>query len=170
LSGGEQFRGSVARRTPRRAEGTIRMGERVASRAATDGTARSRPAAHDRLTAALAVAGALGFLAPGLWAFLAPASFYRWVALFPPYNRHFLHDAGVFQIGLGIALLLALRWRDALFVALLGAGLGGALHAISHLLDRDLGGRPVDAPGLGLLAALLIAAALRRRGVAREGG
>lgn len=147
------------------------MGGRVGSEGVRTGRARTRSttADGDRATAALVVLGAIGFLVPGLWAFLDPASFYARVALFPPYNRHFLHDAGVFQIGLGATLLLALRWRDALVVAALGAGLGGALHALSHLLDRELGGRAVDALGLGLLAILPIVAALRRRGGARGG-
>lgn len=60
----------------------------------------------------------LFFLAPGIWAFAAPHSFYDQVATFPPYNRHLLHDIGAFQIGIGVALLLALRWSDAPFAAL----------------------------------------------------
>lgn len=63
-----------------------------------------------------------------------------------------------------------LRWRDALFVAALGVGLGAAAHLLSHLIDRELGGRPaVDFPGLALLAIALLVAAIRRRHVAREG-
>lgn len=123
---------------------------------------------RDRFVVAVTVAVAgLGFLGLGLWAFLAPASFYDWVAPFPPYNGHFLHDAGAFQVGLGATLLLALRWRrDALLVALPGVGAGAALHAVSHVLDRDLGGRWSDPFSLGLLAALLLLASLLQWNVA----
>lgn len=124
--------------------------------------------ARDRVASGITVVAILVFLVTGLWAMLAPASFYVWVAPFPPYNRHFLHDAGAFQIGLGATLLLALRWRNALFVTLLGVGAGATLHALSHILDRDLGGRRSDPLSLGLLAALLLLAALRQWNVARK--
>ena len=98
----------------------------------------------------------LGF---GIWAFLSPSSFYSSVALFPPYNQHFLHDVGAFQIGLGFALLLTQAWDDAL-LAVLGGNAGGAtIHVISHYLDRSLGGHPAtDLPFLGGLSVLLIGA------------
>lgn len=124
--------------------------------------------ARDRVASGITIVATLVFLVTGLWAMLAPASFYVWVAPFPPYNRHFLHDAGAFQIGLGATLLLALRWRNALFVTLLGVGAGATLHALSHILDRDLGGRRSDPLSLGLLAALLLLAALRQWNVARK--
>ena len=113
------------------------------------------------------VAAALGVITIviGLWALLAPQSFYDTIATFPPYNRHFLHDAGAFQLGLGAALLLALRVRDGLVVALGGYAVGGLAHAVAHLVDRDLGGRPAfDITGLTVLAALaIVAIAMRRR-------
>jgi hypothetical protein len=114
------------------------------------------------------VAGVLS-LAAGLWAFLAPSSFFRSVATFRPYNRHFIHDIGAFQIGLGVALVLALRWNDALFVALTAFGVGAGVHFVSHVIDQNLGGHPAtDLLGLGLLAAVtLAAAALRARQMAR---
>ena len=61
-----------------------------------------------------------------------------------PVHLHFLHDLGAFQIGIGVTLLLALGWRDALPVALGGFLVGNTLHAISHLRDQALGGRPTD--------------------------
>lgn len=117
---------------------------------------------------ALAV-GAVAFLVPGLWAFLWPASFHEHVARFDPFNLHLLHDVGAFQLGVGVALVGALAWRDASSVALLGAGVGAGVHALSHILDRHLGGRPSDPWTLSLLALLLLAAlAARRRAVRAE--
>jgi hypothetical protein len=101
----------------------------------------------------------------GLWAFLSPTSFYSSIASFPPYNQHFLHDVGAFQVGLGSALLLTQLWDDAMLAVLGGNALGATIHFISHLVDRSLGGHPTtDLPALGGLAVLLIGAwALRYR-------
>jgi len=54
----------------------------------------------------IALAIGVFYLLVGFWAFLDPASFYSLVATFQPSNLHFLHDAGAFQVGLGLALLL----------------------------------------------------------------
>lgn len=105
---------------------------------------------------------AIFFLAPGIWAFAAPHSFYEQVAHFEPYNRHLIHDVGAFQMGIGAALLLATRWDDARFVALAGAGVGASVHLLSHIIDYDLGGESTDVPVFALLAALLLLAAAAR--------
>ena len=106
----------------------------------------------------------LGF---GLWAMIAPRSFFDAVALFEPYNQHFLQDIGAFQIGLGAVLLLPARRSvtDGLAVALLGVGIGGAAHTVSHLVGLELGGRPgSDIPLFTVLTvALLWAGAVRWR-------
>lgn len=111
------------------------------------------------------LAGAIGvvFVAFGIWAMASPSSFFEQVATFPPYNEHFLHDVGAFQIGLGAALLLALAWRESLPVALAGFGVGGVAHAAAHVIDRDLGGRSSDPWLLGLLAIVALAAAAAAR-------
>jgi hypothetical protein len=101
------------------------------------------------------------FILPGAWALLAPASFYDTIAAFPPYNEHFLHDLGAFQLGLGTALLLAAAGRPGRAVALWGAAVAGALHAVSHIVDAELGGRPSDPVVLSLVALALVAIALR---------
>jgi hypothetical protein len=96
-----------------------------------------------------------------------PESFFENVALFEPYNQHFLQDLGALQVGLGAVLLLAglVPRLDALTVALVGVGMGGALHALSHVIGIDLGGRPaIDIPVFGGLAVvLLVAGAIRWR-------
>jgi hypothetical protein len=53
-----------------------------------------------------------------------------------------------------------------LLVALLGGSTGAVVHFVSHLMDRDLGGRSSDPLTLGILAAiLLVALGLRLRAV-----
>jgi hypothetical protein len=106
----------------------------------------------------------LSMLALGAWAFLAPESFARFID-YPPYNRHLIHDAGAFQLGIGVTTLLALWWADALVVALTGFAVASGLHTVSHWIDRNIGGHDSDVPGLGLLtvvALLGIYARLRR--------
>jgi hypothetical protein len=103
------------------------------------------------------------FIVFGIWAFVAPHSFFTQVAVFPPYNKHFLHDVGAFQIGIGVTLVLGLLGWDGLGAATGGAGLGGVFHAAAHIIDHDLGGRSTDPIGLGLLAVALLWAAWVRR-------
>jgi hypothetical protein len=80
-----------------------------ASRGAT-GTI-TRPVAPSRRRQAAVAAATLicaaSMLLLGVWAFLAPASFSQFID-YPPYNRHLIHDAGAFQLGIGTAVLLAL--------------------------------------------------------------
>ena len=106
------------------------------------------------------VVGAGFFVVTGAWALVDPSSFYRELATFPPYNRHFLHDVGAFQLGLGAALLLALAGWDGRRVALWAVAAAAVLHAVSHFVDRDLGGRDSDPFVLSLIALALVAAAL----------
>ena len=116
---------------------------------------------------AVALIGAAGFLLFGLWALLAPRSFFDALATFEPFNPHLIHDIGAFQVGLGAVLLLAAfpERVDGLAAALLGVGVGAAAHVVSHLVDLDLGGNPTsDIPTLSVLAlALLVAGAARLR-------
>lgn len=120
---------------------------------------------------AVAVAGGIGFIAPGAWAMIEPRSFFAVLAAFEPYNQHFLQDIGAFQIGLGVVLLLAgVRARaDGLSVALVGVGVGATFHAASHIVGRGLGGTPqTDIPLFATMAVLLLAAGwfrLRSEGV-----
>jgi len=115
-----------------------------------------------KLSKLVAVLAGLFLIGLGVWAFFDPNSFYLRIAHFPPYNKHFLHDAGSFQIGMGAALLLALRWGDALGVALAGVGIGAAFHAASHWIDRSLGGKSSDPYVLSIFAFVLLAAAHAR--------
>lgn len=96
----------------------------------------------------------------GLWAFLSPRTFFERIAAFPPYNRHLVHDIGAFQVGLGVTLLFTVLWRDALLVVLAGTGVGLILHFFSHLMDRSLGGQATDPIGVGLLALVVVLAAI----------
>jgi hypothetical protein len=112
-----------------------------------------------RLVTVLTLVGAAAFLAAGAWAFADPASFYVGVARYASYNQHFLHDIGAFELGLGAALVFGLAGLGGRATALWGAGIGSAFHALSHFLDRGLGGRAADPFLLAALAALLLTAA-----------
>jgi hypothetical protein len=121
---------------------------------------------------AQAVAGfaAVFYLVLGVWAFAAPRSFFDNVGPYPPYNEHFLHDAGSFMLGLGAAALAALVVSDALVAVLTGIAVGSVVHEVAHIMDRLLGGHPSDPYTLGAVALVIVVglvAAARRLGQAR---
>ena len=122
-----------------------------------------KPAADGRsrvdLVSAIVVAAfGLFTFSFGVWALVDPSSFYEEIASFEPYNKHFLHDVGAFQMGLGACLLFALIWRgDALLAVLGGAAVGAVAHEIAHIADEDLGGRSSDPWTLGIMAVVLTA-------------
>lgn len=112
----------------------------------------------------IAILGGVFFVVFGAWAVVAARSFYDRLASWPPYNEHFIHDIGAFQIGLGLVLLFALVRSDALLVALGAVGIGQTIHAVMHFVDRDLGGKETDPVTMIVLAIVLLAgAALRFR-------
>lgn len=124
------------------------------------GNTTARPVTPTRTTQAIrwiTIIGGVAFLAFGLWAFAAPQSFFDQLAAFDPYNPHLIRDIGAFQIGLGAVLLCVAFLPNPHAGALLGVGLGGAFHAVGHVIDRDLGGSPgTDIPTFSLIAALLL--------------
>ncbi len=117
-----------------------------------------------RFPRVVAAIGGFTFALLGVWAMVAPQSFFDRIATFEPYNQHFVQDLGAFQLGLGAVLLIAtLATTDALAAALLGVGIGAAAHVASHIVGRDLGGNPgFDLTGLSLLAVLLLVAGVVR--------
>jgi uncharacterized membrane protein len=114
---------------------------------------------------AAAILSAATMVVLGGWAFLQPMSFSDFINC-APYNRHLVHDAGAFQIGIGVTLLLALVWSDAPLVALIGFVVASGLHTISHYADRHLGGHDSDVPVLSLftlIALIGIVSSIHRR-------
>jgi hypothetical protein len=111
--------------------------------------------ARQGVVVASVVLAALGMLVAGAWCWVDPASFAA--ATNWPEHEHFLHDAGAFQMGIGVMLLGALWWRDVLAVVLLGAAFTNGLHAVNHAMDSDLGGRPTDPWLIGLMALIALA-------------
>lgn len=114
----------------------------------------------DRLPVVVAWVGGVMLVAFGVWAMIAPESFFDSLATFDPYNQHLIQDIGAFQIGLGATLLLAVGrgTDDALAVVLFGVGIGMVAHVVSHAVGTDLGGTPeVDIPFFAVLAGLLLA-------------
>jgi hypothetical protein len=95
-----------------------------------------------------------------MWCLIAPGSFADFVGF--PRHEHFLHDAGAFQLGLGVTLLLALIWSDALATALAGFIVANTVHTVNHVMDLDLGGSAAQAWLLGAMSVALIAAFVLR--------
>jgi hypothetical protein len=109
---------------------------------------------------AVVVVGALMMVVLGAWCRFEPVGFARWANW--PVHEHFLRDAGVFQIAIGLMMASALRWRDAVTVVLVGFLVTNLLHAVNHLQDRADGGRGSD-PLVLLAVAALAAAGLADR-------
>ena len=102
--------------------------------------------------------GALSGL-QGLWAFLSPRSWFDALAVFEPFNKHFIRDIGTFQVGLAVAGILGALRRRAVVVGLGTLATFQVLHVASHIIDRDAGGRPgFDISALSLLAAATVVA------------
>src|SRR5919106_6807797 len=115
-----------------------------------------------RLVVAVTLVAGLFMTAAGLAALLAPGGFA--VAAGFPRHPHFVHDAGAFQLGIGVTLLLAVAWRDGLALALAGFLVANTTHAVNHTVDLDLGGRSGDPWGLAALSLLAAAALVVRLG------
>ncbi|MEV0805301.1 PPOX class F420-dependent oxidoreductase [Micromonospora sp. NPDC050200] len=109
--------------------------------------------------AAAALLGLAAVLVGG-WALYRPDGFAAAVDF--PASHHFVHDVGAFQLGLGLTLLLATIWADALAVALAGYLVGAVAHTATHAVDQHLGGSGTQTWLVGL-SALLAAAALAAR-------
>jgi predicted anti-sigma-YlaC factor YlaD len=123
------------------------------------------PAGRQRLVTLAALVCAASMLVFGFWAFFGPTSFSDFID-YGPYNEHLIHDAGAFQLGIGVGVLAAVFWSDGLLAALTGFAVASGLHTVSHYVDRDLGGHDSDIPLLGLLTLVALAAIygrLRRR-------
>jgi PPOX class probable F420-dependent enzyme len=115
-----------------------------------------------RFVLAVTLLAGLFMTAVGVAALLAP-SWFADTAGFPR-HPHFVHDAGAFQLGIGVTLLLALAWRDGLALALAGFLVANTTHAVNHAVDLDLGGRSSDPWGLAALSLLTAAALVVRLG------
>lgn len=103
------------------------------------------------------VFGAALMIGVGTWCRIDPAGFADWANW--PRHEHFLHDAGVFQIAIGVMMVSALWWRDVVTVVLVGFLVTNALHAVNHYQDRADGGHSSD-PWFLLVFAIIAAAGL----------
>jgi PPOX class probable F420-dependent enzyme len=135
-------------------------GPTAARRAAGPAVGAARPVAGEPLVTAAIGLSAVLMLTAGVWALVWPRHFADFVRF--DYSEHFLHDAGAFQIGIGLGLLLALVWRDVRATVLASFLVANTIHAYNHAIDLDIGGRGSDPWLLGALS-LLLALALRQR-------
>jgi hypothetical protein len=103
-------------------------------------------------------AAAIFFCLSGAWALVDPSSFYDQVAHWPPYNEHLVHDAGVFQLGIGVSLAALLVGMRGTVAVLAGAAAAAVLHVVSHVVDYGDGGRSTDPYVLGVVALVLLVA------------
>lgn len=107
----------------------------------------------------------------GLWAYLAPESWFdsfpefdpRLVAAIPPYNEHLASDAGAGFLATGVALLVAVIWanRSGVRVALVAFAAFTAPHVLYHAAHpADLLSGAEDVVNVLALSSTLVLAAV----------
>jgi hypothetical protein len=87
----------------------------------------------------LAVSG-LFYTMTGLALLFLPTWFFTYIGDFPPFNRHYMGDAGAFILPLGIGLLLAVRRPQAHSGIVLITAAASLIHALNHAYDDLLAG------------------------------
>jgi hypothetical protein len=83
----------------------------------------------------IAVAGGVSYLVSALALLLAQDWFFNNIGNYPPYNRHYMGDAGSFLSVLGLMLLWAARDPARHWAMLLLAGVGSLVHAANHVIE-----------------------------------
>jgi hypothetical protein len=107
----------------------------------------------------------------GLWAQLAPQSFYDsfpgfgrvWVAVDGAYNQHLIRDVGGLNLGLAFVIALALVTASPLLVRAAGGasliyGLPHFLYHVTHLSPFDTGDAVAVVVSLGIAVLAAVAA------------
>ncbi len=116
----------------------------------------------NRYIAAITTLAGLATAVIGVWGLVHPTSFGAFAGF--GFHEHFLHDVGAFQLGLGVTLLLAVLWSDALATALAGFLVANTAHTVNHVVDLGLGGAAWQAWALGAVSiAIAVALVLRLR-------
>jgi PPOX class probable F420-dependent enzyme len=142
----------------------------IASERSANGAIEASHAVVNRRAAEVAVAVITAILGlfmtgAGVWALGWPRSFAKVTGY--PFSGHFIHDAGAFQIGIGVGLLLALIWRDAIATVLACFLVANSIHAVNHVVDLRSGGH--DGGGW-LIGAVSVLAAVALWLRIRQGG
>ncbi|MBA2281538.1 MAG: hypothetical protein M3527_02875 [Actinomycetota bacterium] len=113
-------------------------------------------------------------LSVGLWATVAPRSFYEdfpgagrvWVATDGPFNEHLVRDVGAWSLGMAVVVVAALWTLSRPLVVTAGAAMAvlALPHAIYHSFHADLLGSGLDQAlsigGLYLAVAVGLAVAV----------
>jgi len=118
-------------------------------------TATTAPASTDRRAGTLLTRVGLLILAfqglsSGVWATVAPRSFFddfpglglSWIAPDGPFNEHFVRDYGALNLALGIVALAAAIWLTRGLV--IAAAVSWIVYSIPHIAYHALNGDPYD--------------------------
>src|SRR3954452_9202699 len=124
-------------------------GHRAIRRLARAGWRRRR-SMRDRYTQVLLAIVAVGYAGVGLWAALAPRSFYddfpgggrHWVSPDGPFNEHLVRDVGTLNLAL-MALALAALVRPGRYLVQVAAG-ATLVNSLPHLLYHAAHLSPFD--------------------------
>ena len=131
---------------------------------------------RDTTTRVLLVIVGIGNAAVGLWATLAPQSFYddfpgagrHWVAVDGPYNEHLVRDVGVLNLALAAVVLAVLLRPDRYLVMVAAAAelvyaVPHFLYHLEHLEPFESGDKVALMVSLGVTVVVPIALLFRSR-------
>ena len=140
------------------------------------------------MTLRTAIRIALGYLALvsvsiGVWALLAPQSFYDdypgagrvWISVDGPYNEHLIRDVGALNLALTAVLVGAAitLQRSMVIIASIASLVWGVPHVVYHIAnagDLDAGDAAASILGLVLFAVLPILIIVVSSGLDEPGG
>jgi hypothetical protein len=91
----------------------------------------------------LAISG-LFYTLTGLALLFLPIWFFTYIGDFPPFNRHYMGDAGAFILPLGIGLLIAVRQPSVHRGIVLITAAASLIHALNHAYDDWLVRSPLS--------------------------
>jgi hypothetical protein len=101
---------------------------------------KSTQTTSPRFVSVVVAVNGLGNLIAGAIMIVAPAWFFEYIGDFPPFSRHYVGDAGAFNFGIGLALILAVRNPIRHRALILAGTVANVLHTANHLYDDALAG------------------------------
>lgn len=83
----------------------------------------------------IALSVGISYVVAAFLMLLAPQWFFEYLGNYPPYNQHYVGDAGSTLLVLGLMLLWAVRSPARHHIMITLAGVGSLVHAANHIAE-----------------------------------